>query len=112
MKTKEKGVVRLAAVSILMMAAVNASAQTMVYYSYDASGNRVSRSTTVSKTRSADSDSKDLSEEINQANKVHIIQNPTMDMVTVEIDGWSSDTHAALIVYALSGITVVRRRKW
>ncbi len=50
--------------ALSLMSATSANAQTMIYYSYDASGNRITRSTTVSKTRAALETSEAIKDEV------------------------------------------------
>lgn len=67
--------------ALSLMSATSANAQTMIYYSYDASGNRITRSTTVSKTRAALETSEAIKDEVDLTNRVSITQHASIDMI-------------------------------
>ena len=89
--------------AISMMSSASANAQTMIYYSYDASGNRISRSTTVSKTRAASELSETIKDEVDLTNRVSITQHASIDMITVKINEWDNSTPATVVIYNMSG---------
>ena len=75
----------------------------MIYYSYDASGNRITRSTTVSKTRAALETSEAIKDEVDLTNRVSITQHASIDMITVKINEWDNSTPATVVIYNMSG---------
>ena len=85
------------------MSATSANAQTKIYYSYDASGNRITRSTTVSKTRAASELSETIKDEVDLTNRVSITQHAYIDMITVKINEWDNSTPATVVIYNMSG---------
>ena len=89
--------------ALSLMSATSANAQTMIYYSYDASGNRITRSTTVSKTRAASELSETIKDEVDLTNRVSITQHASIDMITVKINEWDNCTPTTVVIYNMSG---------
>lgn len=100
---KKETILKSMMLAFMMMSATGAHAQTMIYYTYDACGNRVSRSTTIMLTRSATMEQETVSETLNPVKKVYIKQHPTIDRVIINVDGWTSETVASISIYNISG---------
>jgi hypothetical protein len=96
-------------------------AQTTVYYGYDNSGNRTSRTITLQMTKSAKafivdsvkasiSDKKSETFEDNLGNqKILICPNPTHGQLLVEIQGYEKETNTALYLFDLSGKQLISK---
>jgi hypothetical protein len=89
--------------ALSLMSATSANAQTKIYYSYDVSGNRITRSTTVSKTRAASELSETIKDEVDLTNRVSITQHASIDMITVKINEWDNCTPTTVVIYNMSG---------
>lgn len=89
--------------ALSLMSSASANAQTMIYYSYDASGNRFTRSTTVSKTRAASELSETIKYKMDLTNRVSITQHASIDMITVKINEWDNSTPTTVVIYNMSG---------
>lgn len=106
---KKKTIMKSFLLSLMMVMATGVEAQTMVYYSYDASGNRVTRSTTIVQTRGWDSDLEDKDKKQGSTEKIHIIQHMTEDKISVEIVGWSNDVKASFGIFNTSGVLLLKK---
>lgn len=100
---KKETIMKSMMLAFMAMSATGVNAQTMIYYTYDACGNRVSRSTTIMQTRSATMEQETISETLNPGKKVYIKQHPTIDRVIINIDGWTSETLASISIHNTSG---------
>lgn len=100
---KKETILKSVMVALIVMSSTVSNAQTMIYYTYDASGNRVSRGTTIMLTRSATMEQETISETLNPVKKVYIKQHPTIDRVIINIDGWTSETIASISIHNISG---------
>ena len=100
---KKETILKLIMLACITTAITEAHAQTMIYYTYDACGNRISRSTTIMPTRSATMEQETISETLNPVKKVYIKQHPTIDRIIININEWTSETIASISIYNYSG---------
>lgn len=101
---KKRRLMKFALLSLAMTAVTHAKAQTTIYYSYDASGNRITRTTNIQRTRSVEPEQNTIAETFNPGRSVTVKQHTLQDKVIVNIEGWDSDTAASISIFKLSGI--------
>ncbi len=99
---------KLVLLLLLAMVVPSAYAQTQVYYSYDACGNRVSRTTTVAKTRAVDGDESSQTIDKGKLGNVRTSLHQTEDRLIVEIPGWSTNDEGLLSIYDMNGRCVTK----
>jgi len=91
--------VKLLCALVMMFSAVNAFAEKVVFeYSYDAAGNRISRTFTTVSGKQAEPAQQKIADY-----SVKVFPNPVVDFVTVSLDGISKDNEIKIELYDING---------
>ena len=94
---------RITIITMLLLAAITCSAQRAMYYSYDAAGNRISRtlrSQPAKKSRFVENDEDEI--DVNgKKTVVKLTENGRL--ITVRFCGWEDTDHAAASLYSIDG---------
>lgn len=91
--------------TVLMFLSTMSEAQNTVTYSYDASGNRISRQITVSRVKERPGETSDISdvEAETLEDRVRITTDASSETVSVEISDLKADEHGSVRLFTSAG---------
>lgn len=92
-------------IPLLIFASLSASPQT-IHYSYDQSGNRISREIVMTPQNIPSNETASVNEDVIDNRKLNIYPNPTYGILTVEIRGYENSDNCGISIFNKAGTLI------